>query len=250
MAVARGQVGVLMGRRYIRHKETGQVLLAVPRGGLAAADLRLVALDGAFLRRAKLFATDLRGSRLAHADLCRCDLRFSNLGGAVLRASLLRGADMRGCLLCGADLRCADMRGVRLTLAVYDTSAQWPHRVSPERLGAWPVQRACVALGQLGQYAHLHGLGIQLSTRWDTAEYRLLWRSGLGWNALEVAVAGDEVLIGVMHRKGWRGMPRFLRRVEWMNWTTVSRHSDWATIRQHLDDARRYLANRVPGGSD
>jgi len=75
----------------IRHRETGQTLLAVEGDTLAGANLWEARLSGADLRN-----QDLRGAVLWRANLTNADLRGADLRGAILLGAILWGADLNG----------------------------------------------------------------------------------------------------------------------------------------------------------
>jgi hypothetical protein len=77
-------------------------------------DLSLANLNGASLRLADLFGTDLSRANLHQADLTRAYLRGANLHGADLSDAKLGGADLIGANLLGADLRGADLSDAQL----------------------------------------------------------------------------------------------------------------------------------------
>lgn len=95
----------------IRHRKTGEVLLAVECDSLEKLELDGVDLRGADLRGANLYY-----SSLSNVNLRDADLRGANLFGVDLRASDLRGANLRG-----ANLGKANLRFIR-----YDHHTRWP----------------------------------------------------------------------------------------------------------------------------
>ncbi|MCY4572508.1 MAG: pentapeptide repeat-containing protein [Gemmatimonadetes bacterium] len=126
-------------------------------GGLRI-DLHACWLNGADLRKAKLWNANLRGShffnarlsdaRLDRADLVQADLRGGILRGASLREARLFDARMQSINLEGANLQGADLCGVKLT-AAYLRNAQ--------------LQAANLANAQM-YGASLGGAGMQGST--------------------------------------------------------------------------------------
>jgi uncharacterized protein YjbI with pentapeptide repeats len=128
----------------IRHKQSGALLLDVPRADgarmLRGADLHGARLAGASLHDVDLTGADLRGADLRAADLACADLTRADLQGADLRDAIIDGA-----LLFGADLRGANLRGSELVEtgieraflrgALYDRTTRWPRLFNPLRSG-------------------------------------------------------------------------------------------------------------------
>lgn len=92
----------------IKHKETGEVLLAVDGDDLCGSseDARLVGanLRGADLKGVVMLHTNLRDADLSMADLTNADILFSSAEGASFREADFRDARLAGVSFDGADL--------------------------------------------------------------------------------------------------------------------------------------------------
>jgi uncharacterized protein YjbI with pentapeptide repeats len=101
---------------------------------LRYADFSGAHLEGAKLRNAYLWLTDLHDTALRRADLRGSDLWLSNLAGADLREANLRGVHLGGANLCGADLRGADLTDANLRNARLDGADLLGAQIYPEQL--------------------------------------------------------------------------------------------------------------------
>ena len=105
----------------IKHKITGEVLLATGGDTLRDAnleyfDLQYADLKGVDLERANLRGADLRGADLQGANLRCANLQGTNLEWADLRYAKLPFANLEGANLRGADLQWVNLRYANLQM--------------------------------------------------------------------------------------------------------------------------------------
>jgi uncharacterized protein YjbI with pentapeptide repeats len=115
----------------------GAVLYATD---LTNVDLRDADLQGADLHDARLRGATLWSTCLAGADLRHADLRGVSGVSVNLHSASLDGADLAGATLTGADLSDTRLTSTRLAGAIYDPRTRWPAGFDPRQRGAIRLQ--------------------------------------------------------------------------------------------------------------
>lgn len=126
----------------------GAVLYAT---NLTGVDIRDADLQGADLHDARLRGANLWSTCLAGADLRRANLRGVRGVSLDLRRASLDRANLSGATLTGANLANARLAGTRLLGAIYDRRTRWPAGFHPRLHGV-----ICLEPG-----AKLHGANLR-----------------------------------------------------------------------------------------